>query len=134
MNFSSLNDAIRYTLEQERQAFEKAIDSDPLETTNHLVYADWLQENGEEEEAAFRRAMGNWIGEGHHEHKPGTGWFLHNSKPLPSGKKAGTYHRQARYYAGSGNNRWDTYRQMESDLRKAFQISSSYSHPPSPES
>jgi uncharacterized protein (TIGR02996 family) len=46
-----------------REAFETAIDQNPLESLNHLAYADWLDENGEPGEAAFRRAMGNWIQE-----------------------------------------------------------------------
>lgn len=42
-------------------AFEQAIDENPLEATNHLVYADWLDEQGEHDEAAFRRSMGQWM-------------------------------------------------------------------------
>ena len=42
-------------------AFEKSIDNNPLEATNHLVYADWLDEQGQHDEAAFRRSMGEWI-------------------------------------------------------------------------
>jgi uncharacterized protein (TIGR02996 family) len=57
---TDLNSVLKYQQEQERQAFEKAIDANPLESTNHLVYADWLDEQGEPEEAAFRRAMGDW--------------------------------------------------------------------------
>jgi uncharacterized protein (TIGR02996 family) len=49
----------------ERAAFEKGIDNNPLEATNHLVYADWLDEHGEHDEAAFRRSMGEWVREGH---------------------------------------------------------------------
>lgn len=45
----------------EQAAFEKAIDENPLEAANHLVYADWLDENGQPDEAAFRRAMGKWV-------------------------------------------------------------------------
>lgn len=62
MNFSQLNQAVKFGTEQERAAFEQAIDENPLESTNHLVYADWLEENGEGEEAAFRRSMGEWVG------------------------------------------------------------------------
>ena len=46
----------------ERAAFERNIDENPLDATNHLVYADWLDEHGEPDEAAFRRAMGQWVG------------------------------------------------------------------------
>lgn len=48
----------------ERAAFERNIDENPLDATNHLVYADWLDENGHPDEAAFRRAMGEWVGRG----------------------------------------------------------------------
>ena len=44
----------------ERAAFERNIDENPLDWQNHLVYADWLDEHGEPDEAAFRRAMGEW--------------------------------------------------------------------------
>lgn len=49
----------------EQAAFEANIDRNPLDATNHLVYADWLDENGQPEEAAFRRSMGNWIHDKH---------------------------------------------------------------------
>jgi uncharacterized protein (TIGR02996 family) len=45
----------------EQAAFEAAIDQNPLEATHHLAYADWLDENGHEDEAAFRRAMGKLV-------------------------------------------------------------------------
>jgi len=45
----------------DREDFEKAIDQAPHDALNHLVYADWLDENGEPDEAAFRRSMGKWI-------------------------------------------------------------------------
>jgi uncharacterized protein (TIGR02996 family) len=45
----------------ERQTFENAIDENPLESTNHEVYADWLDEHGEPNEAAFRRSLGEWL-------------------------------------------------------------------------
>lgn len=47
----------------ERSAFNAAIDANPFDATNHLVYADWLQEHGQEDEADFRRLWGQWIGE-----------------------------------------------------------------------
>lgn len=58
---ADLNEALRYHTEQERKSFEDAIDANPLDSTTHLVYADWLQEQGEHEEADFRRAMGEWV-------------------------------------------------------------------------
>jgi uncharacterized protein (TIGR02996 family) len=60
---------VRYNKDQ----FEANIDAHPEDATNHLVYADWLQEQAEnltgkereemEKEARFRRSMGNWMGE-----------------------------------------------------------------------
>lgn len=41
--------------------FEKAIDENPLEATNHLVYADWHDDQGQHDEAEFRRSLGNWL-------------------------------------------------------------------------
>ncbi len=48
----------------EREAFERAVDDNPLESTTHAVYADWLDENGDPDEAAFRRAMADWTKRG----------------------------------------------------------------------
>jgi len=48
----------------ERAAFEQSIDENPLESTTHHAYADWLEENGHHDEAAFRRAMGEWYQNG----------------------------------------------------------------------
>lgn len=48
----------------DRGAFEAAIDKDPTNPLNHHVYSDWLRDNGEEGEADFRKAMGDWIGRG----------------------------------------------------------------------
>lgn len=45
----------------ERAAFERNIDENPLDATNHLVYADWLQDRGEDREAVFRRKMGELV-------------------------------------------------------------------------
>lgn len=47
----------------EQQAFERAIHDNPHEAMNHLAYADWLDENNQPREAAFRRSMGNWVQE-----------------------------------------------------------------------
>lgn len=70
----------------ERAAFEANIDANPLDATNHLVFADWLQEQGHDDEAAFRRSMGEWI------HKnPGLGSKSHpyNSQNWWVGGKMG---------------------------------------------
>ena len=45
----------------EQEAFEKSIDANPLDATTHLVYADWLDEHDQPDEAAFRRSMGGWM-------------------------------------------------------------------------
>ncbi len=39
----------------EREAFIEAIAADPAEDTPRLAFADWLQENGEEDRAEFVR-------------------------------------------------------------------------------
>jgi uncharacterized protein (TIGR02996 family) len=49
----------------EQAAFEANIDKDPFDSTNHAVYADWLDEHDQPDEAAFRRSMGEWIRGGH---------------------------------------------------------------------
>ena len=58
----------------ERAAFERAIDTNPLEASNHLVYADWLDENARTDEdrleAQFRRRLGNWIASKALKHDP----------------------------------------------------------------
>lgn len=59
--------------EEERAAFERNIDQNPLDATNHLVYADWLDEHGEGDEAVFRRSMGEWMAD---HHKNGTSPYV----------------------------------------------------------
>ncbi len=53
---------------QNKAAFEKAIDANPLDSHTHLIYADYLQDHAEspeeQHEAEFRRGMGTWIGNG----------------------------------------------------------------------
>ncbi len=74
---ANLSDVLRYSVEQERAAFESNIDKEPLEASNHLVYSDWLTEHGEHEEAAFQKSLGEWKGT-----KPKT---LHEWHPYFSG-------------------------------------------------
>lgn len=50
-----------YGPDQERAGFDQAIDANPLDSTNHLVMADWHDERGEHDEAAFRRGIGEWM-------------------------------------------------------------------------
>ena len=52
-------DMVRAAPEQE--AFETAIETNPLDSTAHLAYSDWLDEQGHADEAQFRRAVGGWI-------------------------------------------------------------------------
>jgi uncharacterized protein (TIGR02996 family) len=126
----------------ERAAFEKGIDDNPLESTNHLVYADWLDENGDEREAAFRRSIGKWIAErgGRIQSSGKSGFSLGRTHPwqaykesLPDGvldkyitrdgradplDPVGQDSTDAREY-GRGLH-WPTYRDMEMGLRRAF--------------
>jgi uncharacterized protein (TIGR02996 family) len=89
---ADLSNVLRYSLVG-KEEFEKSIDADPLEATNHLVYADHLDEIGEHEEAAFRRAMGEWHQNGRYLHSPdgpygsGENEFPHQASTdqLPSG-------------------------------------------------
>lgn len=41
-----------------REAFLKALEADPLDSLSRSAYADWLEENGEDDEAARQRA---WV-------------------------------------------------------------------------
>lgn len=48
--------------EQERAAFRHAIEQNPFEATNHLVYSDWLREHDAlPDHADFRKALGEWL-------------------------------------------------------------------------
>lgn len=50
--------------EEQRQAFLDAIKANPLDEANRKVFADWLDEHDEPEEADFYRA---WTAEKYHE-------------------------------------------------------------------
>jgi uncharacterized protein (TIGR02996 family) len=124
----------------ERAAFESKIDENPLEASTHLVYADWLDENGEPDEAAFRRSMGEWIGSRSRIKSSGkSGFFLGRTHPwyawsesLPKGvlnehitrdgrelfDPVGPDYSDAREYGRALH--WPTYRGMEEGLRRAF--------------
>jgi uncharacterized protein (TIGR02996 family) len=128
---TDLNSVLKYQQEQERQAFEKAIDANPLESTNHLVYADWLDEQGEPEEAAFRRSMGEWVGgENLHDRERGLHstpnnignfWSI-DPTDLPKGIHPVHAAQHSDYTSEStGRLLWNNYRGMESAFRKAFQ-------------
>src|SRR5262245_27234752 len=49
-------------LEEVKQAFLAAIAENPLEPSNHYIYADWLEENGLDEESRIQRL---WTLENH---------------------------------------------------------------------
>lgn len=46
--------------DETERGFQAAIAENPQESHNHLVYADWLDEHGAREDAAFRRSIGEW--------------------------------------------------------------------------
>lgn len=130
----ALNEVLKYNSEAERQAFEKNIDDNPLDYTNHLVYADWLDDHNEPEEAAFRRAMGDWISKGSVSppSKSGTMWV--NPQLHPDWFEASAVQPNPSPFvfadsnvsddvpvAVGGGNMWRNYRGMESAFRKAFQ-------------
>lgn len=126
----------------ERAAFEKNIDANPLDSSNHLVYADWLDENGEPDEAAFRRAMGEWIGQGEEgasdmktaSSRYGVAAFRHYKGPdhskyrQPEGStsihasNAPPWLYEGDIHAGGTGARryWPSYRDMETYLRERF--------------
>lgn len=60
-----ISDLFRYNMHDERAAFERQIDEEPMDANTHLIYADWLDDHDEPQEAAFRRAMGNWFADHH---------------------------------------------------------------------
>lgn len=51
-------------LDPQEEQFERAVDANPLDSTTHHAFADWHDEHGNHDEAAFRRAMGNWLDTG----------------------------------------------------------------------
>lgn len=145
---TDLSKVLRYNAE-ERASFEAAIDKNPLESTNHLVYADWLQEQGEHEEAEFRRAMGEWHRNGTEEVDGYTRRKCRITGPSPNYNN--TVHvREAdlpsfvnrfsvediprsphptpfrehtpetAYNSGSGTFSWDTYRNFEKAMMPIF--------------
>lgn len=128
---------------EEEQAFQQAIDDNPLDGTNHLVFADWLQEQGNHDEAAFRRSMGDWVREQHERGESpldrhvrddlflsNPSWSTHESH-YPAGVEQrflsirfpGEHPNDdpgAGIYVGHGYHRWHNYRDMEQGLREAF--------------
>lgn len=117
----------------ERAAFEKAIDENPTESTHHAVYADWLEEHGEHEEAAFRRSMADFMSEtpkyglSPAPVTPTDTWAAHRGL-LPKGVKEVTltagYQRQPADPTVAFKEwpfyHWTTYRGMEEAFRRSF--------------
>lgn len=69
----------------DQASFEAAIDANPFDRLNHHVYADWLQDRGHDDEAAFRRSLGDWYGS-HMIHNIDNGqtWAYHERKSVPN--------------------------------------------------
>jgi len=126
----------------ERAAFEQSIDENPLDSNTHAVYADWLEENGEHDEAAFRRSMGDYVrGAGQTtslSHNPGSvhpfrvslqdgrerypAGVSHEYMPLPlytnqPAHQSANLDRPRMYAVGY---HWPTYRNMENAFRTSF--------------
>lgn len=127
--------------------FEAAIDENPLESSTHAAYADWHDENDQPEEAAFRRAMGEWArsrvgvnvagknaeyrtSQGHP--RPFRVSAPHNATLLPNGvefeKIPSVPGNELDRESGGGikthgldtHIHWKTYRDMEEAFRRAF--------------
>jgi uncharacterized protein (TIGR02996 family) len=79
--------------EQERKAFLKALAKDEDDTTTRLVYADWLDERGEHEEADRMRkwdAAKKWLvkfGKKHNEDDPEE-WHITYADLIELGREA----------------------------------------------
>lgn len=142
--YSGDSGMVEYGPDEEYQSFQQAIDADPLDSANHLVFADWLQEQGHHDESDFRRALGEWIADpgtpdpvGHTKFYP---WVM----PHPStggSPMRGVNPEFVRTTAVHNNDapardpampiiapytkdlRWKTYRGMEQALRRAFMSS-----------
>jgi uncharacterized protein (TIGR02996 family) len=149
-----LNEVIRYSLVGAEE-FEKSIDENPIDAHNHLVYADWLDENGQPEEAEFRRSMGEWHETRHPEHLDSLYWMSPKgpalkwktlSNSLPSGvdwKEIPYRHHAFHPHPAAEPHEaltasttkgvpdvfaWKSYRAMETAFRKAFKPTST-EHP-----
>lgn len=107
----------------EQAAFEKNIDANPAEATNHYVYADWLREHGHEDEANFRQTMGDWA-----QSNPKLSVLTHPNQPLfydvvnhPLPKGVEGQRPQGKGRGRVGNwELFNNYRHMEKALRQAF--------------
>ncbi len=59
--FEENDDPLGYGVADDANAFNESIRENPLELTNHLVFADWLGDQGWGEEEAFRRAVASGL-------------------------------------------------------------------------
>ncbi len=140
-------------VQQERQSFEDAIDQNPLNATTHGVYADWLDDHGEHDEAGFRRAMGEWIGSKKNESLEPEGPSFHVHPSYGNGDTHSIYLRSlpewARGMNGVSENQhrehivdptipyapngfwfhWAGYRPMEEALRRSFRNTTQRQNP-----
>jgi uncharacterized protein (TIGR02996 family) len=130
--------AMKYGDESERKAFEDSIDANPLESTNHLVYADWLDEAGEHDEAAFRRSIGEWhkrrFDAGYTELPEDGRWTADvvdsvdspysGRVTLPKGIRTinlpSRDERKGEWFHSYASMQWPSYRDMEHDFRHSF--------------
>lgn len=141
----SLSEALKYAA-GEQEAFEKRIDENPFDSDNHLIYADWLDDQGHSQEAAFRRAMGEWVRKGEHnlnDASDGEGksfgvwshsiihpyWARRTNLPewaegvVSVGSNVDRKHPSEAILSPNGRGlSWSSYRAMEEGLRRAFNI------------
>lgn len=112
----------------EQAAFEKAIDDNPLDANNHLVYADWLDEHNQPDEAAFRRRFSDILAKhGRHDTNMYQPYRISHQAPFTTLVEASirhknrnrtTFHSPMDSYSGYI---WSTeYRPLEEEFRKAF--------------
>ncbi len=122
----------------EQAAWEAQIDANPHNSLTHQVYADWLQDRGHNDEAAFRRSLGDWFhiytpdtpGNPHYPQEEYLPWRVPvghypngvSTEYLPphhnGGLRPDAPPHEARFVAGRYT--WPTYRGMEQAFRHAF--------------
>ncbi len=121
------------------QAIYPELGGNPLDPMGHYAYSDFLREQGNEDEADFRKAMGDWVGGGNSLVEPSHELFpyrisLHNGherypngvhqeymSPATSdvtGQEVDFDSERPRLFAGSLN--WRNYPLMETAFRRAF--------------
>jgi len=53
---------VDYGLADDEAGFRQKIEENPYEISNHLAFADWLEEQGQSDNAQFRKNLAQWIG------------------------------------------------------------------------